>query len=203
MGGSTSPKAMATEMPFFCASLLNAGHLFVDEMKTFNDPSHAKHIVRRSSVCKGAIIVGAEDKGYSRRVGGMPPARPDGAGARLDSSNPPTTASGHSRNLRPSRPRSALTSIADMPLRCGNRRVVPIASCWHRSNWGMLYSMSSSAVVSNDPGISRPSALATFRLTTSSYLVGAWTGSSLGLAPLRMRFTYSAACLCNSIAFGS
>jgi hypothetical protein len=96
-----------------------AGHLFVDEMKTFNDPSHAKHLVRRSSVCKGAIIVGAEDSGYSRRVGGMPPARPDGAGARLDSSNPPMTPSGHSRNLRPSRRRSALTSIADMPLRCG------------------------------------------------------------------------------------
>jgi hypothetical protein len=31
-------------------------HLFVDEMKTFNDLSHAKHIVWRSTVCKGAII---------------------------------------------------------------------------------------------------------------------------------------------------
>ena len=35
-------------------------HLFVDEMHTFNDLSHTKHIVRRSTVCKGAIIVGAE-----------------------------------------------------------------------------------------------------------------------------------------------
>ena len=36
-------------------------------------------------------------------------------------------------------------------------------------------------------GTSRPSALAVLRLITSSNLTGAWTGSSLGFAPLRMR----------------
>ena len=36
-------------------------------------------------------------------------------------------------------------------------------------------------------GTSRPSALAVLRLIISSNLTGAWTGSSLGLAPLRMR----------------
>ena len=70
-----------------------ASHLFVDEMKTFKDPSHAKHLVRRSTLWQGAILVGPEDSGYSRRVGGMP-ARPDGAGARLNSSDPSMTASG-------------------------------------------------------------------------------------------------------------
>src|SRR5262247_1158703 len=55
------------------------------------------------------------------------------------------------------------------------------------------HSITSSAVVSNEGGISSPSALAAFRLMTKSYLVGVWTGSSLGLAPLKMRSTYSAA----------
>ena len=36
---------------------------------------------------------------------------------------------------------------------------------------------------------SRPSALAVFRLITSSYLVGACTGRSAGFSPLRMRST--------------
>ena len=36
-------------------------------------------------------------------------------------------------------------------------------------------------------GMSRPSALAVLRLITSSNLVGCWTGSSAGFAPLRMR----------------
>jgi hypothetical protein len=36
----------------------------------------------------------------------------------------------------------------------------------------------------------RPRALAALRLTTNSNLTGAWTGSSLGFAPLRMRSCY-------------
>ena len=48
------------------------------------------------------------------------------------------------------------------------------------------YSITSSARVSSVGGTVRPSALAVLRLITSSYLVGAWTGRSLGLAPLRM-----------------
>jgi hypothetical protein len=71
--------------------------LFVDEMNTFKDLSHTKYMVRRSTVCKGAIIVGAEDGGYSQRVGAMPPARPDSAGAWLNFSSPSMTASGQSR----------------------------------------------------------------------------------------------------------
>src|SRR5262245_1733820 len=38
-----------------------------------------------------------------------------------------------------------------------------------------------------------PSSLAAFRLSDSSYLVGACTGRSPGFSPLRMRSTYSAA----------
>src|SRR5262249_61791330 len=42
-------------------------------------------------------------------------------------------------------------------------------------------------------GDSSPSAFAVFRLTTSSYLVGACTGRSAGFVPLRMRSTKLAA----------
>src|SRR5262249_21482764 len=49
------------------------------------------------------------------------------------------------------------------------------------------HSITSSARASNCGGTSRPSALAVFRLITSSNLVGCNTGKSIGLAPLRMR----------------
>ena len=55
------------------------------------------------------------------------------------------------------------------------------------------HSITSSARASNDGGTSMPSALAVLRLITNSNLVGAWTGSSAGFAPLRMRSTYWAA----------
>src|SRR6516165_40424 len=45
------------------------------------------------------------------------------------------------------------------------------------------YSITSSALASTDAGRSRPSDLAVFRLTTSSYLVGFCTGRSAGFAP--------------------
>src|SRR6476646_7872390 len=48
------------------------------------------------------------------------------------------------------------------------------------------HSITSSARASSEGGISRPSALAVLRLTTSSYLVGACTGRSAGFSPLRM-----------------
>ena len=51
------------------------------------------------------------------------------------------------------------------------------------------YSITSSARASNAGGTSRPSALALFKLMTSSYLVGACTGKSAGFSPLRMRST--------------
>src|SRR5262249_44008460 len=52
-----------------------------------------------------------------------------------------------------------------------------------------LHSITSSARASSVGGTSRPSALAVFMLTTSSYLVGACTGRSAGFSPLRMRST--------------
>src|SRR5262249_21800641 len=49
--------------------------------------------------------------------------------------------------------------------------------------------ITSSAVASSLSGTVSPSALAVFRLMTSSYLVGACTGRSAGFSPLRMRST--------------
>jgi hypothetical protein len=51
------------------------------------------------------------------------------------------------------------------------------------------HSTTSSARASSIAGTSRPSALAVFRLITSSYLVGCCTGRTAGLSPLRMRST--------------
>src|SRR5262249_27894136 len=47
--------------------------------------------------------------------------------------------------------------------------------------------ITSSGRASNEDGTWMPSALAVFKLMTSSYLVGACTGRSAGLSPLRMR----------------
>src|SRR5262249_57796082 len=55
------------------------------------------------------------------------------------------------------------------------------------------YSITSSARASSVGGTWMSSALAVFRLITSSYLVGAWTGRSAGFSPLRMRSMYPAA----------
>jgi len=49
------------------------------------------------------------------------------------------------------------------------------------------YSITSSARCWSCKGTPRPSALAVFILITSSNLTGAWTGSSPGFAPFRMR----------------
>src|SRR5262249_40644574 len=48
------------------------------------------------------------------------------------------------------------------------------------------HSITSSALNRTAVGSSRPSDLAVLRLTTSSTLVGCWTGKSAGLAPLRI-----------------
>jgi hypothetical protein len=55
------------------------------------------------------------------------------------------------------------------------------------------YSIASSARASNAGGTVKPRAVAAFKLITNSNLTGAWTGSSLGFAPLRTRSTYVAA----------
>ena len=59
---------------------------------------------------------------------------------------------------------------------------------------GSPYSITSSASASSFSGTCKPSDLAAFRLTTNSNLVGACTGRSAGLVPLRMRSIYPAAC---------
>ena len=56
----------------------------------------------------------------------------------------------------------------------------------HRSKQ-QRYSITSSARTISDGGTSSPSAFAVLRLTIVSYLVGACTGRSAGLAPRRMR----------------
>src|ERR1700730_5957941 len=56
-----------------------------------------------------------------------------------------------------------------------------------RDEFAAGHSMTSSARCWRCKGTSWPSALAALRLITSSNLTGAWTGSSLGVAPLRMR----------------
>ena len=55
------------------------------------------------------------------------------------------------------------------------------------------HSITSSARASSAGGTVIPSALAVFRLITSSNLVGACTGRSAGFSPLRIRSTYAAA----------
>jgi hypothetical protein len=54
---------------------------------------------------------------------------------------------------------------------------------------GIRYWITSSAVANSVSGMVRPSALAVLRLMASSNLVGACTGRSAGLVPLRMRST--------------
>ena len=51
------------------------------------------------------------------------------------------------------------------------------------------HSITSSAVAISLSGIVRPSPLAVLRLMIISNFTGAWTGSSPGFAPLRMRST--------------
>ena len=62
----------------------------------------------------------------------------------------------------------------------GDVRSAPIADM-------LGYSITSSAVASNDCGMLMPSAFAVLRLIIKSYLVGACTGISPGFSPLRMR----------------
>src|SRR3989440_2841897 len=64
------------------------------------------------------------------------------------------------------------------------------------------HSITSSARASSVGGISRPSVIAVLILITSSNLIGVWTGSSLGFAPLRMRSAYDAARLYSSRPLG-
>jgi hypothetical protein len=87
---------------------------------------------------------------------------------------------------------SALPPTADINRRNRNVRYVPEAAVSNCSR-AAPHSITSSARASTDVGTSRASAFAVLRLITSWYLVGACTGRSPGLSPLRMRSTYWAA----------
>src|SRR5262249_52558314 len=71
-----------------------------------------------------------------------------------------------------------------LPSEAGPLLAAP-ASSWRTT----CHSITSSARASSVVGTVRPSAFAVLRLMISSYLVGACTGKSAGLAPLRMRST--------------
>src|SRR5262249_56908787 len=62
-----------------------------------------------------------------------------------------------------------------------------------RDEFAAFHSITSSARANSESGTVRPSDLAVFRLTTSSYLVCACTATSDGFSPLRMRSTEPAA----------
>ena len=92
------------------------------------------------------------------------------------------SALGQKRTCAAQKVMSALPPKADMCGATKDVRYVPKADI-------ALYSITSLARASTDGGTVRPSALAVFRLITSSYLVGACTGRSAGFSPLRMRST--------------
>src|SRR5205823_11161892 len=66
---------------------------------------------------------------------------------------------------------------------CGRR------AAEQRDELAAVHSITSSARASTVTGTSMPSALAVLRLITSSYLVGACTGRSVGFSPLSTRST--------------
>src|SRR2546422_10158965 len=91
-----------------------------------------------------------------------------------------------------------VTAVASGHATLATKRALPLT--WaglppagsHQLAW-RTHSITSSARASSVGGTSMPSVLAVLRLMTSSNLIGAWTGSSLGFAPLRMRSAYDAA----------
>src|SRR6516162_6235943 len=92
--------------------------------------------------------------------------------------------------------RGAVHQHADAALRAGLRprreRPRRRRTAEQRDERAPLHSITSSAVICMISGTVRPSALAVFKLMTSWYLVGACTGRSAGVSPLRMRSTYEA-----------
>jgi hypothetical protein len=93
---------------------------------------------------------------------------------------------------RDARGMSAMPPIAtELVLRNEPSRSVTsgLMHCSKRRASVLAHSITSSARASNVGGTSRPSALAVFKLTISSYLVGFCTGRSAGFSPLRMRST--------------
>ena len=81
-------------------------------------------------------------------------------------------------------PMSAMPPIATKELQRRNSTRWAMTGLMQYSKWHR-YSITSSARASKDSGMVSPSALAVFRLTTRSNLVGASTGMSSGLMPWR------------------
>src|SRR5215469_51413 len=86
---------------------------------------------------------------------------------------------------------SALPPKTDIGTQPCDVRFVPKADEWHRSK-DHCYSITSSARSRIDVGIDTPIALAVFRLSANSKLVGCSTGRSDGFAPLRIFATNDA-----------
>src|SRR6266478_3007431 len=92
----------------------------------------------------------------------------------------PMSQLGQTQPSRDVRDMSVLPSISAVMSQSSDRQLRARLGHWPD------YSITSSARASSVGGTSRPSALAVFILITNSNLTGAWTGSSLGLAPLKM-----------------
>src|SRR5215469_13906415 len=95
----------------------------------------------------------------------------------------------HAIAVYASQPTSPLTTQHSLP----SGRYSLLGPHFHRLDrtsfaW-RTHSITASARASSEGGTSRASALAVLRLITSSYLVGACTGSLPGLVPLRIRST--------------
>jgi hypothetical protein len=106
-----------------------------------------------------------------------------------------TAARGGLRPAPDCRPRRALLhlSYSSAPLHAHGAfvthapvRPLPRASRWASVGLKSGHSITSSARARINGGIVRPSALAVLRLTTSSNVVGCWTGRSAGFSPFRI-----------------
>jgi hypothetical protein len=95
------------------------------------------------------------------------------------SPHPRQTSAAHPRTRSGCCARAASGHAAALPMSVKNSRPLQLRD----------HSITSSARASKLSGTVRPSALAVLRLIASSYLVGACTGRSAGLSPLRMRST--------------
>lgn len=108
------------------------------------------------------------------------------------SSSRPMSALCHKRTLKCIRGMSALPSKADITEGGAYVRFVPQADIC-RCGKQHLYSITSSARSRMDVGTDTPIALAVFKLSANSKLVGCSSGRSDGLAPLRSLATNDAA----------
>jgi hypothetical protein len=87
---------------------------------------------------------------------------------------------------------------------CGRHVAVPqLTTSARRRHRNRLHSITSSARIRSEGGTVRPSAVAVLTLITNLNLLGSCTGSSSGLAPFKIRSTYTASwdSRCSSILY--